>query len=258
MKISEFYNPLQGKGTGQQSPVGSTITEDDDDGQIKVKEKLSACFEKAKDLPGFVEAFKNAKNDPQSVKSIIDELVVAKKNGDLTNDRIVQIVKGKDSVTEARYRGAIYFNPGKLILYAAVALSVALDIVIQYKVFFLAAFGVCILIGLTKANMAKQQSAAVNSIDHKMFVADLQTEIGKITKITQQALMRQPGNSNRALAVQKHFIELLVSRAQVPAGPYDKRLEIARQIVADCEKEMAKQTGTLTPQHNTNGRIEPR
>ena len=94
-------------------------------------------------------------------------------------------------------------------------------------------------------NILNPQSTPT-SLEHKMFEADLETEKGKITSLTVQAMTKNhdlnpnaseqwQSTQNKILAIQKHYIQMIVHEVQTKAGPYDKRLIRAKEIVNACK-----------------------
>ena len=218
-----------------------------EEGLADIKNKLMSAYQNLSQSQEFVAAFRKFYSNKTLINSIVEELQLSAKNKTLTKEKIVDIIKAKIPVTEEivaeKIGASLFWDIVGIILILCAGVGTG-------GVGILIAFGVvCILSMLThnaEINNILNPQSTPTSLEHKMFEADLETEKGKITSLTVQAMTKNhdlnpnaseqwQSTQNKILAIQKHYIQMMVHEVQIPAGPYDKRLIKAKEIVSACK-----------------------
>ena len=222
--------------------ISEIITEDTNAMMGKLKE----LYQRLTDIPGFSKRFKEISANKPLINSVIQDLQIEAKRAPLSKEKIVDVIKSKipesSDITESLggTKWSILWSIAGVVLITFGTMGAGLVV----------AFGItCIMAMLGHFKTATDLDKIINppptSLEHKMFEAELQTATQEITKLTTQALMRDKGgpNQNKIIAIQRHFIELMVHEVKIKPGPYDKRLATARQIVNACRAKFDETFG---------------
>jgi len=117
MKSSEFIREHRHE-IGQSSPGGTHSKKNkkldakqhveelmtEDISKEKIKITVSNLYTKLSNLPGFIEEFKKIQENKPLAAKIMKELLTAKKDGVLTKDNVIDIIKANLPVTEISHK----------------------------------------------------------------------------------------------------------------------------------------------------------